>query len=128
MNLRVYIKQILITCFLSCILLLTTFIKLSAEDITWIEVAKSNNEIQFIDPNSINYNNRGLLSVVTKYSEINPENNETINSNSYLMAIDCENRLYNKFPANADLKQLKKWEKPTNNKLIKKTIINSCSY
>ena len=44
------------------------------------------------------------------------------------MAIDCEKRLFSKFPVNADLKQVKSWDKPINNKLIKKTIINTCSY
>ena len=44
------------------------------------------------------------------------------------MAIDCENRLFSKFPVNTNLKQVKNWEDPINNKLIKKAIMNSCSY
>ena len=44
------------------------------------------------------------------------------------MAVDCENRLFSKLPVNGELKQVKTWEEPSNNKLIKKTIINSCSF
>ncbi len=101
---------------------------ISAEQIEWLEVSKTENELLSINPKSIKYNNKGLLSVMVKHSGIDPENQTVINDDTFLMAIDCENRLFNKFPANADLKQVKNWENPINNKLIKKTIINSCSY
>ena len=99
-----------------------------ADEINWIEVANTSNEIQFIDSNSIKYNNRGMLSVITKYSQINPEDKKNISNNLYLMAVDCENRLFSKLPVNGDLKQVKNWEKPINNKLMKRAILNSCSY
>ncbi len=93
---------------------------LFADEINWVEVAKINNQIQSIDVNSIKYNNEGFLSVLMKYSETN--------TNTYLMAIDCENRLFSKLPVNGELKQVKKWIKPNDDKLIKTTIINSCFY
>tara|TARA_Y100001968_G_scaffold283642_1_gene282432 strand:- start:190 stop:519 length:330 start_codon:yes stop_codon:yes gene_type:complete len=102
--------------------------KLAAEHIEWAEVSKINNEFLFIDPNSLKYNNKGILSTSTKYVEINQEDNKIINTYSYIMAIDCEKRLFSKLPSNAELKQVKKWENPINNKLIKKAIVNSCSY
>ena len=123
-----YLERGLILFFISCLIFLTGFMKLSADDIDWIEVAKVNNEIQFIDSASIKYNNQGLLSVITKYAETNPEDQQIINSNSYLLAIDCENRLFSKLPVNGDPKQVKNWIKPIDDKLIKTTIINSCSY
>ena len=126
--LKKFIKHSLIFFIFSCLIFFSSFTKLSAEEINWVEVGKSNNGIQFIDTNSIKYNNRGFLSVLTKYSEINPDDQIVISTNSYLMAIDCENRLYSKFPVNAEFKQVKDWLVPTNDKLIKKTIIKSCSY
>ena len=99
-----------------------------AEEIEWLEVSKSNNELLFINPNSLKYNNKGFLSVISKHSVIDPEHQTIMNEDPFLMAIDCENRLFSKFPVNADLKQVTNWENPINNKLIKKTIINSCSY
>ena len=128
MTIRIFFKQVLIFCLFSFLIFFSCFIKLSAEELLWIEVDRTINGIQFIDANSIKYNNRGFLSVITKYSEVNPEDQEIISSNSSLLAVDCENRLFSKLPLNGELKQVKTWEEPTNNKLIKKTIINSCSY
>ncbi len=123
-----HLKHGLILCGMTFLLFLYSFINLSAEEIDWIEVANTNNEIQFIDSNSIKYNNKGYLSVIAKYSEINPEDQKIIKTNSYLMAVDCENRMFSKLPVNGVLKQVKNWERPINDKLMKKTIINSCSY
>ena len=100
--------------------------RLFADEIKWKQVANTINEIQFIDSNSIKYN-KGILSLITKYSEINPEDGENITSDSYLLAIDCENRLYSRLPLNTELKQVKTWIKPSD-KLIKTTILNSCTY
>ena len=122
------IKHGLICLSLLFSIITSTSFKVFAEEIDWIEVSKINNELVFIDPNSIKYNNKGFLSVITKYSEINPEDHKIINSDSFLMAFDCENRLYSKLPINGDLKQVKNWINPIDNKLIKKTIVNSCSY
>ena len=128
MNLRKHIKKASIFILVLFFVFLPDFVKLSAEEINWIEVAKTENRIQLIDTNSIKYKNINLLSVLTKYNEINPEDQIIVNSNSYLMAVDCENRLFSKLPINGDPNQVKVWNKPTNDKLIKKTIISSCSY
>tara|TARA_Y100001968_G_scaffold283165_1_gene281616 strand:- start:113 stop:502 length:390 start_codon:yes stop_codon:yes gene_type:complete len=122
------IRHFLIFSFIFSLIAFSGFHRLSAHEINWIEVANVNSEKQFIDTNSIKYNKGGWLSVVIKYSEVNPEDQEIINTNSYLMAIDCKNRLFSKLPINSELKQVKNWTKPINNKLIKKTILNSCSY
>ena len=128
MAFRKQIKHVLTFVYIFFLIFFSGLDKLSAKEINWIEVAKINNELQYIDVNSIKYNNRGFLSVLTKYSEINPEDHEIINTNSYLIAVDCDNRLFSKLPVNGDLKQVKNWHKPLNDKLIKKTILNSCSY
>ena len=125
---RHYIKQLLSFSF-SIVLIVFFFpLMLSAQEIKWLEVSKTNNEVIFIEPSSINYDNRGFLSVITKQSEVDPEDQKILNTDSYLMAIDCENRLYRKLPITGDIKQVKDWNTPLNDKLIKKTIINSCSY
>ncbi len=128
MTLRNAIKQGLIFFGIIFLLFSSTSFKLFAEEIDWLEVSKINSELQFIDPNSIKYNSKGLLSVMTKYSEVNPDDKKIIDSDTYIMAIDCENRLYSKLHITADLNQVKNWETPFNNKLIKQTILNTCSY
>ena len=126
--LRNYILQGLRICCIFSLIFLSFSFKIFADEIEWLEVSKTNNELLSINPNSIKYNNKGVLSVIAKHSEIDPDDQTVKNNEPFLMAIDCENRLFSKFPANADLKQVKNWETPINNKLIKKTIINSCSY
>jgi len=126
--LRNYIHQGLLICCIFFLIFFSSSFKIFADEIKWLEVSKTNNELLSINPNSIKYNNKGVLSFIAKHSEIDPDDQTVINNEPFLMAIDCENRLFSKFPANADLKQVKNWENPINNKLIKKTIINSCSY
>ena len=128
MNLINLIKQSIFVCFLSLLLFLSSYTKLSAAEVNWIQVAEINNKIEFIDTNSIKYDNKGLLSVLIKTSEINENDQNTIITNSYLMAVDCQNRVFGKLPINGQPKQVKKWQKPDNDKLIKQTIISSCSY
>tara|TARA_Y100001968_G_scaffold47980_1_gene38227 strand:- start:615 stop:1004 length:390 start_codon:yes stop_codon:yes gene_type:complete len=123
-----YLQNLLILCFSCVLIFLSGFMMLFADEINWVEVAKTNNQIQSIDVNSIKYNNEGFLSVLTKYSETNPADEVIINTNTYLMAIDCDNRLFSKLPVNTELKQVNKWNKPIDDKLIKTTIINSCFY
>ena len=127
-HLMMSIKQVLFLSLFSFLIFFPCFSKLFAEEINWTLVAKTDNEIQYIDINSINYNSNGLLSVMTKYNEIDPDNQTILNTNSFLMAIDCDNRLFSKLPLNGEIKQIKHWNKPINDKLIKKTILNSCSY
>ena len=127
-TIRNLIHQGLIFCFILFLIFFFSSSKLFADEIEWLEVSKTNDELLFIKPDSIKYHNKGFLSVISKYSEINPDDQSVINNDSLLMAIDCENRLFSKFPVNAELKQVKSWDNPINNKLIKKAIINICSY
>ena len=123
-----YIKQLLSFSFAIVLIVFFLPLVLSSQEIKWLEVSETNNEVIFIEPSSINYDNRGFLSVITKQSEVDPEDQVIINTESYLMAIDCDNRLYSKLPVNGSIKQVKQWETPLNDKLIKNTIINTCSF
>ena len=122
------IKQVLLCCGIIFLIFFSSPFKLSAEEIEWTEVSKTDNELIFIDTNTVVYDNRGFLSVLTKYSELNPDDQNIVNTDTYLMAIDCENRLFSKLPVNGEIRQVKNWQNPINDKLIKTTIINSCSY
>ena len=127
-SLRYYIHLALLAFCIFFLIFFSSSFKVSADEIEWLEVSKTNDELISINPNSIKYSNKGFLTVITLHSEIDPDTQAVINNEPFLMAIDCDKRLYSKFPANVDLKQVKSWENPINNKLIKKTIINSCSY
>ena len=125
--LRNYLYQGMLICIFSIIFFSYSF-KIFADEIEWLEVSKLNNELLSINPNSIKYNNKGSLFVIAKHSEIDLDDPTVTNNDTFLMAIDCENRLFSKFPKNAYLNQVKIWDNPIDNKLIKTAIINSCSY
>ena len=127
-TLRNYVYQGLQIFCIFFVIFVSSSLKIFAEEVEWLEVSKTNNELLSINPDTIKYNNKGFLSVIAIQSVIDPDDQRVITDDPFLMAIDCENRLFSKFPANTDLNQVKNWENPINNKLIKKTIINSCSY
>jgi len=127
-TLRNYIYQVLQFFCIFFLIFFSSSLKIFAEENEWLEVSKTNNELLSINPNTIKYNNKGFLSVIAKYSEIDPVDQIVSYDDTFLIAIDCENRLFSKYPVNADPKQVKNWKNPLNNKLIKTTIINSCSY
>jgi len=122
------LRELLLYCCIIFLIFFYTSLKIVAKEIEWLDVSKTNNELISINLDSIKYNNKGFLSVIARYSEVDADEQTVINNDSFLMAIDCDNRLFSKFKANADLKQVKTWENPINNKLIKTAIINSCSY
>ena len=125
---RNYIIQRFLFLLIFFLIFFSSSFKIFAEEIEWLVVSKTNNESLSISTNSIKYNNKGFLSVIAKYSEIDIDNQTVIKDDPFLMAIDCKHRLFSKFPANSDLKHVKNWENPINNKLLKIAIINSCSY
>ena len=127
-NLRNYpLREIICFALFFLIFFCFTF-NLSATEIKWLEVSKTKNKSIFIDPDSINYKDKGYLTVQTKYSEFDSIDRRIIDSDYFLMAIDCENRLFKKLPLYGELKHVKNWKNPINDKLIKITILNSCSY
>ena len=119
--------RFLFICFL-LFMFLSFPLEMFSIEVEWLEVSMTNNEIISIDPKSIKYNNKGFLTVMVKHSDIVQGKQAVINEDTFLMAIDCQKRLFSKFTSNADLTQVKNWKNPINNKLIKKLIINSCSY
>ena len=106
-----------------CLIILILFIypnsSFSTDTANWKEIAKSSNGIQFIDTDNLKYK-KGILTTDAKYTEINQDTLEIINTSIFKLYIDCENRLLKK---DSD----KKWEEPKS-KLNKQTIIKSCSF
>ena len=103
-----------------CIIVLTIPINstLALQD-RWQEVASNDDGKQFLDTESIKYK-KGLLIINTKYEEFDFQNQKLKNTNSYILEIDCDKRLFKK--------QGKEWQSSIGDKLITQTIINSCRY
>ena len=126
--LKKYIKKAIPYISIALLICFSFSFMLHSNELEWVEVSRTNNELIYIFPNSINYDNRGFLSVLTKYTEMNLDDQNILKTDSFVMAIDCENRLFSKLPVNGNIKQVKTWENPINNKVIKKSMINICAY
>ena len=124
-------KSIKLVCILT-ILFLTLFptykSSIAAESINWEEVASTSEGIQYIDTGSLKYKEKGILSILTQYSKINPDSEEVIDTYIYEMDIDCEKRLYRDISLNGISQKGSNWKVSSGDKLTKKTIIKSCSY
>ena len=79
-GIRKYLHQRLLICCIFFLILFSSSFKIFAKEIEWLEVSKANNELISINPDSIKYNNKGFLSVLAKYSEIDPDNQTIINN------------------------------------------------
>ena len=60
----------------------------------WIEVSKNNEGIQYIDTDSVNNKDRGVLEITTKYLKIDPNSSKEIEENTYIMNINCLSNKY----------------------------------
>ena len=118
-----HLRNALSLFFNFCLIILILFIypnsSFSANTANWKEIARSSNGIQFIDTDNLKYR-KGILTTHVKYTEINPDSLEILDTSIFRLDINCENRLLKK---DSD----KKWQEPKS-KLNKQTIMKSCSF
>ena len=117
-NLTRKFKRYFLIFFFCLYFLFTSEAALSIESSNWIKVAANDDEVQFIDINSLKYK-KGIMSVLTKNIQINPETNESLSSKFSEIQVKCSNRLIKSDNG--------KWKEPQG-VLMKNTIINSCTY
>ena len=78
-----YIHQALLICGLFFLIFFSSSCQLFADEIEWLEVSKTNNELLSINPSSIKYNNKGFLLVIAKHSDFNPDDQTIKNNDSF---------------------------------------------
>ena len=84
----------------------------------WIEVSKNNEVIQYIDTDSVNNKNRGVIEITTKYLKIDPNSSKEIEENTYIMSINCLSNKYKDISINGKKNLSIKWEAANGDKLI----------
>ena len=82
-------RQLIFHCVFLLIFFSSSF-RILAVEIDWLEVSRTNNELLYINPNSIKYSNKGFLSVIAKQSEIDPDDQTLINENPFITASRLE--------------------------------------
>ena len=94
--------------------------------INWVEVSRTQEGIQYIDRNSLNNKGKNIIEITTKYSKINPDTEEKIEDNIYIMRINCIRNEFKDISVNGKNNLSAKWEAPNEDKLLEDVISDSC--
>ena len=121
-------KTILIVNILFIITLTLTVNRVSAINQEWIEVARTNNGMQFIDILSIHETAPMEISVYSRYLPGLTKSSERPKEIFYVMNINCRTSEYRDLSVNGVKNTDLRWLEMNNDKLIQATINTSCSY
>ena len=118
-----YLLNILI---LILIILFNRTTILYAANINWVEVSKTPDGIQYLDRDSINIEEKGIIELTTKYIKIAPSTSKEIEENIYIMKINCMTNKFKDISVNGKKNLSAKWEDPNGDKLLDDVISDGC--
>ena len=93
---------------------------------SWVEISKTPSGIQYLDMNSIDKKDEGVIEITTKYLKLEANTSKEIEENIYTMRINCINNKYKDISINGKKNLSAKWEDPNGDKLIDDVISDSC--
>ena len=118
--------------FLLNILVLILVILFNRENIVygantnWVEVSRTPTGVQYLDRDSIDIEEKGIIELTTKYIKIAPSTSKKIEENIYIMKINCMTNKFKDISVNGKKNLSAKWEDPNGDKLLDDVISNSC--
>ena len=118
--------------FLLNILVLILVILFNRENIVygantnWVEVSRTPAGIQYLDRDSIDIEEKGIIELTTKYIKIAPSTSKEIEENIYIMKINCMTNKFKDISVNGKKNLSAKWEDPNGDKLLDDVISDSC--
>ena len=92
----------------------------------WIEVSRTPTGVQYLDRDSIDIEEKGIIELTTKYIKIAPSTSKEIEENIYIMKINCMTNKFKDISVNGKKNLSAKWEDPNGDKLLDDVISNSC--
>ena len=95
-------------------------------DINWFEVSRTPAGVQYLDRDSINIEEKGIIELTTKYIKIAPSTSKEIEENIYIMKINCMTNKFKDISVNGKKNLSAKWEDPNGDKLLDDVISDSC--
>ena len=97
-----------------------------AANINWVEVSKTPAGVQYLDRDSIDIEEKGIIELMTKYIKIDSSNSKEIEENIYIMKINCMTNKFKDISVNGKKNLSAKWEDPNGDKLLDDVISDSC--
>lgn len=92
----------------------------------WVEVSRTPTGIQYLDRDSINIEEKGIIELTTKYTKIDSSTSKEIEENIYIMKINCMTNKFKDISVNGKKNLSAKWEDPNGDKLLDDVISDSC--
>ncbi len=92
----------------------------------WVEVSQTPTGVQYLDRDSINIEEKGIIELTTKYIKIAPSTSKEIEENIYIMKINCMTNKFKDISVNGKKILSAKWEDPNGDKLLDDVISDSC--
>ena len=92
----------------------------------WVEVSRTPTGVQYLDRDSINIEEKGIIELTTKYIKIAPSTSKEIEENIYIMKINCMTNKFKDISVNGKKNLSAKWEDPNGDKLLDDVISDSC--
>ena len=92
----------------------------------WVEVSRTPTGVQYLDRDSINIEEKGIIELTTKYIKIAPSTSKGIEENIYIMKINCMTNKFKDISVNGKKNLSAKWEDPNGDKLLDDVISDSC--
>ena len=96
------------------------------DNTNWVEVSQTPTGVQYLDRNSMNIEEKGIIELTTKYIEIAPSTSKEIEENIYIMKINCMTNKFKDISVNGKKNLSAKWEDPNGDKLLDDVISDSC--
>ena len=92
----------------------------------WFEVSRTPAGIQYLDRDSIDIEEKGIIELTTKYIKVDSSTSKEIEENIYIMKINCITNKFKDVSVNGKKNLSAKWEDPNGDKLLDDVISNSC--
>ena len=92
----------------------------------WVEVSQTPTGVQYLDRDSIDIEEKGIIELTTKYIKIAPSTSKEIEENIYIMKINCMTNKFKDISVNGKKNLSAKWEDPNGDKLLDDVISDSC--
>ena len=92
----------------------------------WVEVSRTTAGVQYLDKDSIDIEEKGIIELTTKYIKIAPSTSKEIEENIYIMKINCMTNKFKDISVNGKKNLSAKWEDPNGDKLLDDVISDSC--
>jgi len=92
----------------------------------WVEVSRTHTGVQYLDRDSIDIEEKGIIELTTKYIKIAPSTSKEIEENIYIMKINCMTNKFKDISVNGKKNLSAKWEDPNGDKLLDDVISDSC--